>query len=519
MSDPVPPVQDAPDSLVDTTRELRKALQKAVESWGIGHWSWQVDGDWVEQDSDLRRLFEWSLDNPPMPFQHMLSIIHPSDRVHFIEGIAVAKRTGIYPDELFRVVLPSGQQRWMLAKGQAIRDARGNVVQLFGTSIDVTQSKQADANRERAQKLEALGQLAAGVAHDFNNLLVAIIGNVELAKECSQNVDQHELLDEAAHAALRARDLTGQLLAFGRRQPLRQRQVDIPQLLRDTIRLLQRLLPENVSVKLEIEAGDVRVLGDASQLEQVLVNLCVNSRDAMPNGGTLYIHCSTIPSRGASNRQVVITVTDTGMGIPEDLQARVFDPFFTTKANGTGLGLSTAYGIITQHGGTMSLSSDGVSGTTFTLRLPVDLDDVRLSNNDKEGRLSPAARGHGETILVAEDEPPVRTIVARILRRAGYSVLEARDGQQAVETFKEHQHCVALIILDAVMPNMSGGEALTEIRRLSPRIPAVMSSGYSDILAANKELAPGTAFLGKPYEPDDLLRTVREQLDAAAVRV
>jgi CheY-like chemotaxis protein len=195
----------------------------------------------------------------------------------------------------------------------------------------------------------------------------------------------------------------------------------------------------------------------------------------------------------------------------------VFDPFFTTKPNGTGLGLSTAYGIVVQHGGTMSLTSDGKSGTTFTMRLPVDLKDVSV-NDDAENRL-PAARGNGETILVAEDEPPVRTIVARILRRAGYSVLEARDGQQAVDTFKENQHCVALIILDAVMPNMSGSDALTEIRRLAPQIPAVMSSGYSDILASNKELAPSTAFLGKPYEPDDLLRTVREQLDAAGVRV
>ncbi len=517
MSDSVPSADDPLDPTVDTSRELRQALQKAVESWGIGHWSWQVDGDWVEQDADLRRLFEWSLDNPPMPFSHMVSIIHPSDRVHFIEGIALAKRTGLYPDELFRVVLPSGRLRWMLAKGQAIRDAHGNVVQLFGTSIDVTQSKQAEATRERAQKLEALGQLAAGVAHDFNNLLVAIIGNVELAKECSEKGEQHELLDEAAHAALRARDLTGQLLAFGRRQPLRQRQVNIPQLLRDTIRLLQRLLPENVKVNLAINAEDVNVLGDASQLEQVLVNLCVNSRDAMPAGGELNICCTATPERAATSRQVVITVSDTGAGIQEELQARVFDPFFTTKPNGTGLGLSTAYGIVVQHGGTMSLTSDGKSGTTFTMRLPVDLKDVSV-NDDAENRL-PAARGNGETILVAEDEPPVRTIVARILRRAGYSVLEARDGQQAVDTFKENQHCVALIILDAVMPNMSGSDALTEIRRLAPQIPAVMSSGYSDILASNKELAPSTAFLGKPYEPDDLLRTVREQLDAAGVRV
>ncbi len=516
MSEIASSPQDEFEQGEDAARQLREALQRAVGTWGIGHWSWQVDADWVEQDADLRRLFEWSLDNPPMPFGHLIELVHPSDRVHFIDGIATAKRTGVYSDELFRVILPSGRMRWMLAKGQAIRDARGVVVQLFGTSIDVTQSKQAEAHRERAQKLEALGQLAAGVAHDFNNLLVAIIGNVELAKECAADGEQQELLDEAGRAALRARELTGQLLAFGRRQPLRQRQVNVPELLRNTVRLLQRLLPENVDVELALQSDDINVLGDTSQLEQVLVNLCVNARDAMPSGGSLRIGCYTRPARSTTGNDVAITVTDTGVGIPEELQTRVFDPFFTTKANGTGLGLSTAYGIVTQHGGTLSLASDVGSGTTFTVCLPVDLDEAAASSTSPRPHI---ARGNGETILVAEDERPVRTILARILRRAGYAVLEARDGQQAVDTFRENQDRISLIILDAVMPNKSGGDALTEIRKLSPGIPAVMSSGYSDILASNKELAPGTAFLGKPYEPDDLLRTVREQLDAATQRV
>lgn len=505
------------DPREDTSREARKALQRAVESWGIGHWSWQIDSDWVEQDADLRRLFEWSLTSPPMPFSHLIGLVHPSDRVHFVDGIAIAKRTGIYPDEVFRVVLPSGKLRWMLAKGQTIRDAQGTIVQLFGTSIDVTQSKQAEASRERAQKLEALGQLAAGVAHDFNNLLVAILGNLELAKECSQAEEQRELLEEAGHAALRARELTGQLLAFGRRQPLRQRQVHVPQLLRDTVRLLQRLLPENVAVDLTVGGEDLNVLGDAGQLEQVLVNLCVNGRDAMPNGGTLAITCFPVAARHTTGHDVAITVTDSGTGVAEDIQSRVFDPFFSTKANGTGLGLSTAYGIVTQHGGTLTLVSDGKSGSTFTIQLPVDLDDVQTPRSTEPN--TPPVRGNGEVVLVAEDERPVRTIVARILRRAGYGVLEAKDGQQAVDTFRENKDQVALIILDAVMPIKSGGDALNEIRQLAPDVPAIMSSGYSDILASSKHLAPGTAFLGKPYEPDDLLRTVREQLDAAGLRV
>ncbi len=203
----------------ETRQQLREALQRTVESWGIGHWSWQVDCDWVEQDADLRRMFEWPIDSPPMKFGHLMTLIHLSDRQHFLDGIEHARTTGTYPDELFRVVLPSGRQKWILAKGQTIRNANSEIIQMFGTSIDVTQSKLADTTRERTQKLEALGQLAAGVAHDFNNLLVAILGNIELARQTQDPNEHAELLDEAGHAALRARDLTSQLLAFGRRQP------------------------------------------------------------------------------------------------------------------------------------------------------------------------------------------------------------------------------------------------------------------------------------------------------------
>lgn len=498
----------------DIRQHLRESLQRKVEGWGIGHWSLQVDGDCIEQDADLRRMFEWPTDGQAMTFEHLKTLIHPSDRQHFVDGIEHAKAAGSYPDELFRVVLPSGRQKWILSKGQTIRNPNGDIVQLFGTSIDITQSKQAESTRERNQKLEALGQLAAGVAHDFNNLLVAILGNIELARQTQDPNEHAELLDEAGHAALRARDLTSQLLAFGRRQPLKQRKVDIATLVRDTVRMLQRLIPEVVDINLDITDSALTVLGDAGQLEQALVNLCVNARDAMPNGGTLTIQCySDDTSDQPTHLDAVITVSDTGCGIPEDLQARVFDPFFTTKATGTGLGLSTAYGIVTQHGGTLTVASDGASGTSFTLRLPAEL--ATGSGAPTSRKPLALGNGNGETILVAEDERPVRNIVARILRRAGYVVLEARDGQEAVDTFRANQRTVSLLLLDAVMPRKSGSDALAEVRLLAPSIPVVMSSGYSDVLANNRELAPQTAFLGKPYEPDDLLRTVREQLDAA----
>jgi two-component system, cell cycle sensor histidine kinase and response regulator CckA len=498
----------------ETRRQIQESLQRAVGSWGIGHWSWLVGSDWVEQDADLRRLFEWSVDSPPMPFSHLISLIHPSDRQHFLEAIDQAKNTGTYPDELFRVTLPSGRLRWILAKGQAMRDTKGEITQIFGTSIDVTQSKQADTTRERNQKLEALGQLAAGVAHDFNNLLVAILGNIELARQTQDPNEHAELLDEAGHAALRARDLTSQLLAFGRRQPLKQRKVDIATLVRDTVRMLQRLIPEVIEIKLDITESAITVLGDAGQLEQALVNLCVNARDAMPNGGSLTIQCfSDDNTLQPTNLDAVIIVSDTGSGIPDELQSKVFDPFFTTKATGTGLGLSTAYGVVTQHGGTLSISSDRHTGTSITIRLPAEL--AAGSGVPTSRKPTGLTSGNGETILVAEDERPVRNIVARILRRAGYVVLEARDGQEAVDTFKANQRSVSLLLLDAVMPRKSGSDALAEVRLLAPSIPVVMSSGYSDVLANNRELAPQTAFLGKPYEPDDLLRTVREQLDAA----
>lgn len=498
-----------------SSQELRLELERTVESWGIGQWWWRMGSDAIEQDADLRRLFEWPLEAEAMPFEHFMTIVHPHDRAIIQGGIDAARETGVYPDQLFRVVLPSRKTRWMLAKGQVMRDARGNIVQLYGTSIDVTQSKQNEAARERAQKLEAMGQLAAGVAHDFNNLLVAILGNVELAKQAQGPEELSELLEEAAHAATRARDLTQQLLAFGRRQPLKQRRVNVNRMLSDTLRMLRRLLPENIHIHADLSSDEPSVLGDAGQLEQVVVNLCVNARDAMPHGGNLRICCtcerrhSTIPG-AAGTAFVHIAVADEGMGIPDDVLPRIFDPFFTTKSVGTGLGLSTAYGVIAQHGGTLMVrSGNGERGSVFTISLPAELGSQPAPSPT---RPEPSPRGVGETILVAEDEAPVRNIVSRILKRAGYSVIEARDGCEAVELFRAHRATVALVLLDAVMPLKSGGDALAEIRSLAPGLPAILSSGYSDVLVSTRDLAPNAEFLSKPYEPDDLLRTVKNQL-------
>ena len=507
-----------------SSQELRLELERTVESWGIGQWWWRWGSSAIEQDADLRRLFEWPLDAEAMPFEHFMTIVHPGDRQLIQNGIEAARETGVYPDQLFRVVLPSRRTRWMLAKGQTIRDEAGNIVQLYGTSIDVTQSKQNETARERAQKLEAMGQLAAGVAHDFNNLLVAILGNIELAKEAQGEHELRELLEEATHAATRARDLTQQLLAFGRRQPLKQRRINVNRTLSDTLRMLRRLLPENISIQLDLCPEQPSVLGDSSQLEQVIVNLCVNARDAMPQGGNLFIRCrcqrAPRQQSGAPETPAVveITVTDEGEGIPEELQARIFDPFFTTKTAGTGLGLSTAYGIVTQHGGTLSVRSVPGSerGSMFTFSLPAEIGSQPAPPPTVPQE--PSLKGNGETILVAEDEAPVRNIVSRILKRAGYRVIEARDGCEAVDLFRANQQAVALVLLDAVMPQKSGSDALAEIRQLVPSIPAILSSGYSDVLATTRDLAPNAEFLSKPYEPDDLLRTVRNQLARPKVR-
>lgn len=493
-------------------------LKLALQASGMGQWSWDIAQDKVTWDNAMKKIFNWPEDDDDIDLAAVMERVHPADRDRVQKLIAASIETGQYRDIQCRIVLPDASVRWVFSKGGVVKDAEGQAKALIGGLMDITHGKRTEEQLQRSAKLEAIGQLAGGIAHDFNNLLVAILGNLDLAKNSGGKLERDQSLTDAAEAATRAAELTRQLLVFSRRQPLDQAKVDCHELIEDTLRLLVRLLPETIELELIRAHRLPYVFGDRGQLEQVIVNLCLNARDAMPKGGKLIVETEVVLVNGRfrdshpmvrPGRYVLLTVTDTGCGIPPDQLDHIFEPFFTTKEQGTGLGLASAYGVVKQHGGLLHVYSEVDKGTTFKVYLPV----AERSASDVGSKVTSPVLGGTETVLLAEDESAVRAVVARTLERAGYRVITVEDGQQAVDRYLQHQNEIAILVFDVVMPQKGGNEALAEIRELTPGIPAVLCSGYSeapDTLATTSEILE---FLPKPYEPDALLRAIRRMLD------
>jgi len=494
-------------------------LRVALEGSGMGQWQWDLAHDRGSWDPTTRKILGLG-DAPDLNYKAFLDRVHPEDRrrvrTHFERALA----TGECPAFEHRIHTPDGTERWVLLLAKVVPDESGKPTHLLGGLLDISQERRGQVEKQRAQKLEALGQLAGGVAHDFNNLLVAIMGNIQIASAKRGDVERAQLLNEALSACSRAAELTKQLLAFGRRQHIHEHPLDVHALLDDTLRLLRRLVPETIAIELLKAHKLPRVLGDRGQLEQVIVNLCINARDAMtPSGGRLVLETEQVVINGKfreshpwarPGRYVLVSVSDTGMGIPPENIDRIFEPFFTTKEMGTGLGLSSAYGVVKQHGGLLHVYSEPDNGTTFKVYLPVAERDAA----EVGPKIEEPVRGGTETILLAEDEAPVRRVVKLILSEAGYKVIEAANGAVAVELFKATPDAIDLVLLDAVMPEKSGSQAAAEIHAIKPDIALVLSSGYSDVLASDPTAVADLAFLAKPYEPDTLLRVVRRVLDS-----
>jgi CheY-like chemotaxis protein len=369
--------------------------------------------------------------------------------------------------------------------------------------------------------MEAIGLLAGGVAHDFNNILQIILGNTQMALAYDlTDAERKEGLSQMKEASERAVQLTRQLLVFGRKQPLVTEDVDLNQLVADLLKMLRRLIGEHINVDFVPghQLGNVRA--NRSQLEQVLLNLCVNARDAMPQGGRLTIelenvffnsgYCEAHPW-ARPGRYVLMSVTDTGEGMDSSTLARIFDPFFSTKPKekGTGLGLSVVYGIVQQHDGLIHVYSEPGVGTAFKIYLPIV---ERSASQVGEKLTSIPAQGTG-TILLVEDEDVVRKLATRMLERGGYRVLTATNGVEALEVFNRHADEISLLMLDAVMPNMGGRETYDRISAIRPGLPVLFCSGYSaDVLQPGFALGPGVQLIQKPYSPDEIWRRVHELL-------
>jgi PAS domain S-box-containing protein len=417
---------------------------------------------------------------------------------------------------------PAGTKRCLELRSFPIMDDAGAVVSVVETCNDVTVKRRLEAQLRHAQKMEAIGTLAGGVAHDFNNLLTGIIGYGNLIQlELKPDDPLQSSIQEILAASDRATQLAGDLLAFSRKQVLNPKPVDLNENVRNVEKLLRRLIGEDIELSTRYAPGSLAILADPRQIERVLVNLATNARDAMPEGGQLMITTQvTQVDEGYSGgngfrspgKYALITVSDTGRGMDEPTRQKAFEPFFTTKEGekGTGLGLSIVYGILEQHNATIDVDSELGRGTTFKILLP--LVSTAAAKVDSRG-LAPPARGT-ETLLLAEDDTRVRTLITTTLKESGYRVIEAVDGADALEKFAAQWETIEMAILDVIMPRKSGREVYDAMRAQRPDVPVLFISGYTaDIIDKRGFFDGELQFISKPFSRFDLLRKIRKILD------
>jgi len=410
---------------------------------------------------------------------------------------------------------------WQIAP---LRDASGKITHFVATQHDITERRKLEAQFRQSQKMEGIGQLAGGVAHDFNNILAIIQMQSELMKSSGGlSTDQAEFADEIGVTVQRAAALTRQLLLFSRREVFQPRDLDLSASITNTTKMLTRALGENVQVELKLASQPIFIHADAGMMDQVLLNLAVNARDAMPNGGHLIIETSGVEfdefaasqsPQGRVGSFVCLNVSDSGCGIPPEILPKIFEPFFTTKdvGKGTGLGLATVFGIVQQHQGWINIYSEVNHGTTFRIYLP------RLAKNAGAKSSPPAltdVRGGNETILLSEDDPTLRVSVRKALSQLGYRILEAPTGVNALEVWKQNRDEIRLLLTDLVMPDgMTGKDLAQRILQENPKLKVIYMSGYSaEVVGKDFPLKEGVNFLTKPFQASNLAQTIRSCLD------
>ena len=491
-------------ALRESEARLRLALGAAeMQTWAIRLPGARGDGREPEADDALTRL---------------LADVHPEDRPAVELAVAEAMERGRGLEVEFRV-LRGEQERTIALRGQALADPEGAVIRLLGVSQDVTDRRRLERQLLQSQKMEAIGNLAGGIAHDFNNLLTGMLGYLAFVqRKLPADTQLRADVDQVERAARRAAALTSQLLSYARRQMIMPSLVDLGASVRGLEPMLRRLIGEQVAVTSDLEPDLWLTRVDPGQLEQVVVNLAVNARDAMPGGGRLTITTRNVvldPAEAgrlevAPGEFVRLTVADTGTGIAPEHAGRIFEPFFTTKpqGQGTGLGLAVCYGIVKQAGGELTVQTEPGHGSAFIAFLPrAPAEPVPAAPALDE------MVGGRETILLAEDDAAVREMAARTLREVGYQVLEAEDGLDAVRVAGEHADRIHLLLTDVVMPGKGGGALGSELRRSRPELPVLFISGYPDDITVQRGVAEAEApLLAKPFTPGDLCRAVRRVL-------
>jgi PAS domain S-box-containing protein len=408
-----------------------------------------------------------------------------------------------------------------------VRDATGKVVNFVAVKRDVTREVRLEAQYRQSQKMDAIGELAGGVAHDFNNILAVIQMQAHFLKtDDGITPAQLQATKEIGRAAQRAITLIRQLLQFSRKQMLQLRDLDLNESINEMIKMLRCTIGENIKLQFKFTMHDLFIHADASMMDQVVLNLAVNARDAMPNGGRLVIETSGVEldefaaSQSAQARPgsfVCLSVSDTGCGIPEEILPKIFEPFFTTKdvGKGTGLGLATVFGIVQQHQGWIKVYSEAGHGTVFKIYLPRLAGMIKRAKKKKMPDSLPTGK---ETILLVEDEKPLLVLMRKALSRLGYRVLEAPTGVRALQVWKAHREDISLLLTDLVMPDgMTGKELAQGLLRENPKLKVVYMSGYSaEVIGRDFPLESGVNFLAKPFQVQMLAQTVRQMLDAGS---
>ena len=510
-------------------RENARQLLDAMVAARMSSWSLDISEATLGWDGQEDRLFGKDCGPPNQSVPAFLDMVHTADRAGLEEALTRAAIEGKPFDMDFRVVAPDGRLRWFAMSGHEEKEANGASRRVFGLIMDVTERRQLEEQLVQSQKMEAIGRLAGGIAHDFNNLLTGILGYARFAiSALPEGHNARADVIEIERAGARAAALTSQLLAYARRQLIAPRVTNLNDLVRGMDSMVRRMIGEDIVLETTCASDLWTARVDPAQFEQVILNLTVNARDAMPDGGRLTIATgnrvlggpdSTAHPEITPGSYVMVTVSDTGAGMDPATQARIFEPFFTTKerGKGTGLGLAVAYGIIAQASGHILVSSEVDRGTTFTVLLPRAAGISEAP--DREIEMSPAPRGD-ETVLVVEDEALVRKLAARVLTNQGYRVLEAADGPGALELAESHRGPIHLLVTDVVMPGMTGKEVAATLQASHRGLRVIFMSGYAEHLVVQRGvLEEGIAFIPKPFDPLNLARTVREVLDVQSARL
>lgn len=453
--------------------------------------------------------------------------IHPEDREKVLTSAADARRTGTGTNLEYRMRHKDGSWRTLESRASTILKS-GQVEKLVIVNRDVTERKRLEEQFRQSQKMEAVGRLSGGVAHDFNNLLGVIIGYGEIVQEgTSSDSPLRTCVEEMLKAGHRAAALTRQLLAFSRQQVMDPRVLDLNIVVKDMEKMLKRLIGEDVQLRTSLDPALEHIKADQGQIEQVIMNLSINARDAMPNGGELRLETSNFhmdeefvrgyPYPVLVGDYVLLTVTDNGIGMDATTRARVFEPFFTTKekGKGTGLGLSMVYGVVKQSGGYIEVASEPGAGATFKIYLP----KVGVAvDAQKQPAEFPSSLNGSETLLLVEDETSLRTLSRHLLELCGYEVLEAESGAAALKISQEYKQKIHLLLTDVVMPEMSGRALADLLVKHRPETRVVFMSGYTgQTVGEHGVLAEGSFFLPKPFTREALARKIREALDGSAV--